>query len=144
MKPNPVINIKSTQEEISLIDKVTMDFIIAIMTKDIKAMEKLLHDEFKYINNFNKWETLTWFTDQFNQEIPEQFLDMKVKEYVCSGYQCGNRSLMFHHGYFPIIDEFGNPPKTLTLAFESGKLKDISICYNYLSVEQIIERSKLN
>ena len=144
MRPDPKINIKPTQEELNIIDKITIDFIIAIMTKDIKALENLLHEEYKYVENYNKWKALKWFIEQFKKKIPEELIDMEVKEHVCIGCQCGNRSLMFHHGYFPVIEEFGNPPKTLTLAFENGKLKDISICYSYLSVEQIKERSKLN
>lgn len=144
MRTTPKIRLKPSPEELKTIDIITIDFIVAIMTKDITAMEKLLHEEYKYVENFNKWATLKWFKEQFEKEIPEELINMEIKEHVCIGCQCGNRSLMFHHGYFPVTEDFGNPPKTLTLSFENGKLNDISICYSYLSAEKVKERSELN
>lgn len=144
MKTTPSVKMKPEAFELKNIDRITIDFIIAVMTKNINALENMFDEKYLYLEGKNKWATLQWFKDQFENEIPEEFFEMSVTEHVSMDIYCGNRSLMFHKGYFPVVQNNPDIPKTLTLDFEDGRIKDIRICYNYLSIEKAEERSKNN
>jgi hypothetical protein len=139
MKNNPVIRMKPAAEEQKVNDQLTFDFILAVMTKDLTALDKILKGNGSFLNGKSRWETLNWFRNQFEQPIPDDFFECEVMEYVCNSYYFGSRSLMFFKGYFPVVKNKNRVPKTLTLAFEGEKIADIKICYNFLSIEKIKE-----
>ena len=128
-----------SEKDIEKSKKQTFLFMTAIVKRDLEVLETLLHENFTYFDTKTKWQTLKYFKEQFNKEIPYELETEEVGMFFCNGCQPGNSALMFHHGYFPIVENDGNVPKSLTLAFKGGLISDLTLCYGFCNAEKLHE-----
>ena len=128
-----------SEKDIEKSKQQTFLFMTAIVKRDLEVLETLLHENFTYFDTKTKWQTLEYFKEQFNKEIPYELETKEVGMFFCNGCQPGNSALMFHHGYFPIVENDGNVPKSLTLAFKGGLISDLTLCYGFCNAEKLHE-----
>jgi hypothetical protein len=126
-------------EEIKLMNLQVRLFIKAILCKDLPLLETLLHEKFTYFDTKSKWQTLEYFKEQFEKEIPCELKSDDVSIYFCKGCQPGNHALKFHCGYFPVLTDEVNMPKALMLSFKDGLVSDLTLCYGYCNAEKLQE-----
>jgi hypothetical protein len=126
-----------SSEEMENVWQQTFQFANAVINKDSTLLATLLSEEFTYFNNKNKWETLEYFKLQFTKDIPVELFSDDVGIRFCRGCQPGNPALVFHKGYFPILEEDMNSPKAVALAFKDGKISDLSLCFRFCESDQL-------
>lgn len=114
-------------------------FAKAILNEDLSMLETLLHEKFTYFDTKSKWQTLEYFKEQFKKEIPLELKTDEVGMFFCNGCQAGNSALMFHYGFFPVLENEENMPKALALAFTDGLISDLTLCYGYCNAERLQE-----
>lgn len=119
---------KPTPEEVDKVWQQTFDFALAIINKDLALLETLLHEEFTYFDTKSKWDTLRYFKEQFEKPIPAELINEGAAINFCRSCQPGNPALVFHSGYFPILEDIENIPKAITLAFNDGMISDLTLC----------------
>ncbi len=135
----PSIIHRFTNEEIELSHNQMIQFVTGIVNKDLEILESVLHEKFTYFDTKSKWETLEYFKRQFAMEIPYELEAEEVGMYYCTGCQPGNPALMFHQGYWPILENEENLPKSLMLSFKDGLISDLTLCYGFCNAERLQE-----
>jgi hypothetical protein len=135
----PAIIHRFTNEEIELSHNQMIQFVTAIMNKDLKILESVLHENFTYFDTKSKCETLEYFKRQFATEVPSDLLKEDVGMYFCTRCQPGNPALMFHNGYWPILENEQNLPKSLMLSFKDGLISGLTFCYGFCNAERLQE-----
>lgn len=135
----PSIIHRFTNEEIELSHNQMIQFVTGIVNKDLEILESVLHENFTYFDTKSKWETLEYFNRQFAMEIPSELETEDVVLYYCTSCQPGNPALMFHHGYWPILENEENLPKSLMLSFKDGFISDLTLCYGFCNAERLQE-----
>jgi hypothetical protein len=126
-------------EEIELTNLQVDLFRKAILNEDLSLLETLVHEKFTYFDTKSKWQTLEYFKEQFEKEIPYELKSDDVSIYFCRGCQPGNHALKFHCGYFPVLTDAENMPKALMLSFKNGLISDLTLCYGYCNAEKLQE-----
>jgi len=102
----------------------------AILAKSLELLEPLLHDKFKYFSGLDKFKTLSYFQEQFNMEIPEEFQREDADEIMCMDCSPGSPVLYFHTGYWPILED-ANIPKGIMFCFSEGLISDMTLCFKF-------------
>jgi hypothetical protein len=133
-----------TSEEKENVWQQTFQFADAVVNKNLTLLETLLNEEFTYFDNKNKWETLEYFKIQFTKDIPGELFSDDVGIRFCRGCQPGNPALVFHNGYFPILEEEVNMPKAIALAFKNGKISDLTLCFRFCKSEKLKKMAEQN
>lgn len=133
-----------TPEEVENILRQTNQFAKAIIDKDLSMLEPLLHVEFIYFDTKTKWETLKYFNEQLQEDIPHEMFSRKVNHLVWSVCQPGNPALFFHGGYFPILEKERNRLKAIALTFKDGKISDLTLCYGFCNTNKLQELAEQN
>lgn len=128
-----------TNEEIELSHNQMFQFVTAIVNKDLDTLKTVLHEKFTYFDTKSKWETLEYFKRQFAVEIPSDMETGDVGMYYCTGCHPGSPTLMFHHCYWPILEDEENLPKSLMLSFKDGLISDLTMCYRFCNADQLYE-----
>jgi hypothetical protein len=128
-----------TNEEIETGQNQLLLFITAIINKDLDLLNTVFHEKFTYFDTKSKMETLEYFKKQFAEEIPSELETEEVGMFYCTTCQPGNPALMFHHGYWPILEDEENLTKSLMLSFKDGLISDITFCYGFCNTEKLQE-----
>ncbi|HNT79652.1 MAG TPA: hypothetical protein PKH65_03140 [Bacteroidia bacterium] len=116
----------------------------AILSKNLIAMERLLHHEHSYFDNLTKFETLDYFKRQFKMYVPAKKMSSSFELNYCRTCEAGNPALLFHNGYWPVLENEFNLDKAIMLSFTNNKISDLSYCYGYCSPCRFEEISHLN
>jgi hypothetical protein len=109
---------------------VLIQFKEALLNKDIGLLEKLLHNQYTYLDGLNKKETLEWFGQQFALEIPEICYQADAQYSVCMACRPGRPVLFFHCGSWPSVKEHPYP-KSIRVDIENDLICDLSLCFNF-------------
>ena len=133
-----------TPEELDKVWQQTFEFATATINKDLSLLEILLHEEHTYFNTKNKWDTLMYFKEQFEKPIPADLISEGACIQFCRGCQPGNPALVFHNGFFPILEEEENIPKAITLDFKDGKISDLTLCHWFCNADKLQELAEQN
>jgi len=133
-----------TPEELDKVWRQTFEFATAIINKDLALLETVLHDEFTYFDAKSKWDTLKYFKEQFEKQIPTELICECAVINFCRSCQPGNPALVFHYGYFPVLEDEENMPKAITLAFTDGKISDLTLCYGFCNSDKLHELVEQN
>lgn len=133
-----------TPEELDKVWQQTFDFATAIVNKDLSMLETLLHEEFTYFDTKSKWDTLKYFKEQFEKPITVELICDGAAINFCRSCQPGNPALVFHSGYFPVLEEEENMPKAITLAFKDGRISDLTLCYGFCNADKLQELAEQN
>ena len=135
----PFVIHRLSNEEIEITNSQIIQFIKGILNRDLEILDSVFHEKFTYFDAKSKWETLEYFKQQFEIEIPYQFKTGDVEFYYCKGCRPGNIALMFHCGYFPVLEHGENLPKSLMLSFKDGLISDLTLCYGFCNAERLQE-----
>jgi len=122
----------------------TFLFITAILNQDIILLDSLLSEKFTYFDNKSKKQTLRYFKKQFSMPIPEEFYSKKVKTLFCKGCRPGDPALLFHYGYWPILENEEFKPKSIILSFNEGMISDLTFCFSFCNADGLQEISIQN
>ena len=133
----PAISNRLYKKTIELSDNQMNQFIMAILKMDLDKLESLLHENFTYFDTKSKWETLEYFRRQFEMVTPYEFKTKDVEIFYCTGCQPGNPALMFQNGYWPILEEGINQPKSIMLSFSDGLISDLTLCFEYCNDKRL-------
>lgn len=133
-----------TSSEMENVWQQTFQFADAVVNKNLTLLETLLNKEFTFFDNKNKWETLEYFKVQFTKEIPAELFSDDVGIRFCRGCQPGNPALVFHSGYFPVMEQEVNLPKAIALAFKDGKISDLTLCFRFCKSEKLVKIAEQN
>lgn len=128
-----------TEQEMETSKQQTFLFMTAIVNRDLDLLETLLHEKFTYFDTKTKWQTLEYFKNQFENPIPFEVETEEVGMFFCKSCQPGNPALMFHHGYWPVLEDEENLPKSLMLSFKEGLISDLTLCYGYCNAKKLQE-----
>ena len=137
---NPLIIHRFANEEIGLLFNQKIQFIIGIFNKDLEVLEVLeflLHDNLNNFESKSKWGILEYFNRQFAMGIPSKKETNDVEIFRCIGCQPGNPALNLHQGYWPILENEENLPKSLMLSFKDGLISDLTLYYGYCNAERL-------
>ena len=130
---------KLSDEEIESSNKQTYLLWTALLNRDLNLLKTILQEKFTYFDNKTKWQTLEYFKKQFAIQIPYELESEKVAVFYCKGCQPGNPALIFHNGYWPVLENSENFPKAIMLTFKNGLISDLTICYRFCKAEKLHE-----
>ena len=132
MKKKPQIIKKPNFTILQQQNQVEIDFVIALMNKDVKLLSTLICEQGTFFGGRNKWNVLYFFKAQFENWKTNQDSFVQYEVYVNMKSKCGHNTIMIDNGNFPTI---GNcvRPKTLTLGISKNKINYIDICYDFIS-----------
>lgn len=137
MKTQPYLDLKASAKDRQEYKQLTMDFILAIFGKDLNLLADLLDDEAIYLDGLNKWQTLNWFRDMFNETIPEEMMSNNIQERISLDAPLPGKCLLFFNGYLPVNKANPSQPKGFTLRFANGRICGIWISYKMIDPEQL-------
>lgn len=144
MKTQPYIDLNDSLDDQKQYDNLTMHFIMAIYSKDVNMLKNLLYPSGTFLNGLNMWQTLKWFSEQFNTTIPQEYLTAEIQERISMDTNLPGRSLVFFKGYFPFNKNNPARPKAICLRFTNDKISGINLCYNTISEEDASKLVKMN
>lgn len=121
----PSIIHRFTNEQIELSHNQMIQFARGVVNKNLEILESVHHENFTYFDAKSKWESLEDFKRQFAMKSPSELETEDVGMYYCTGCQLGNPALMFHHGYWPILENEENLPKSLMLPYKDRLILDL-------------------
>jgi hypothetical protein len=116
-----------------------IQFVKGIVNKDLEVLESVLQENFTYFDTKSKCETLEYFKRQFAMEIQSELETEDVEMNYCTCCKHGNPTVMFHHGYWPFLENEENLPKSLMLSFKNGLISDLTLCYGFCNAERLQE-----
>lgn len=128
-----------SSEDLKRSKDLTFLFITAILTKDIVLLESLLCKKFTYFDDKTMEQTLAYFKSQFSQAIPEDYYSKEVVTMYCKVCKPGTPVLVFHKGFWPVLEDEPNIPKSLLLTFKDGFISDIDLCFGFCSAHVLQE-----
>lgn len=104
-------------------------FKTALLQKNIQLLETVLHEQFIYFDDKNKWATLAWFEKQCEIIVPEHVYEEDAGLSFCMGCAPGVPSLVFHKGWWPHGEDILNQRKSIRINFTDGLISDLTLCY---------------
>jgi hypothetical protein len=128
-----------TADELRRTIEQTFLFVTAILNKDIILLDSLLNEKFIYFDSKSKRQTLQYFKKQFSMMIPKELYSREVETLYCKGCRPGNPVLLFHHGYWPVLENEDNVPKSLLLSITTGMISDLTLCFGFCNANMLHE-----
>jgi hypothetical protein len=119
-------------------------FKIAVFSKDIVLLDRLLSDKYKYLGGKSKFETLETFKSYFAQDLPEECLTTEVNFLISTRILAGCVALRFHNGHWPLPDSIEELGSAFVLKFVGGLIAGIELSTEVCSEEGLEELSRLN
>lgn len=119
-------------------------FKIAVFSKDIELLDRLLSDKYKYLGGKSKLETLETFKNYFAQDLPEECLTTEVNFLISTRILAGCVALRFYNGHWPLPDSIEELGSAFVLKFVGGLIAGIELSTEVCSEEGLEELSRLN
>lgn len=143
MKKNTVIKSVSPIEMHSIMHHIEL-FKIGVLNHNLDILRGVFHDRYLYFGNMTKSEVMKMFEVFFEQSLPSEVLSHEAKVMFNVKSLNVRVALMFHNGYWPIIDPNENEAKAFVFEFSNGILSGIEFSNDVCTEERLEELSKLN
>ena len=139
MKKSTVIKSVSPIELHSIMHQIEL-FKIGVLNLNLDILRGVFHDRYLYFGNMTKSDVMKMFEVFFEQSLPSVVLshEAKVKSLNI------RVAMMFHNGYWPIIDPNENEAKAFVFEFSNGILSGIEFSDDVCTEERLEELCKLN
>ena len=142
VRKKPFIINRPSELEYHLYLQKEFEFVLAVINKDIMALNHLLSDDGCFFGKYNKWQTLKFFKNQFDKWEPEQ-TTLNIPDYNAVDRNFGKKAIMIDQGKFPISRKT-KQPKTFILTVKNEQIIKIQLCWKFISSKQILELCKNN
>ena len=134
MSHKPYIIKAPKASEVRMKEIVEMDFIMAILTKDIHQLNVMLCDKSIFQGKYTKWQVLNRFKTYFGNWAPSASPEKLVQFYVATGINCGQKAILIDDGNF-LNTKLGLKPKVIIIKSSEGRITDISFTSSYMDME---------
>lgn len=143
MQKSTIIKSASPYEIHSIMHQLEL-FKIGVLNLNLDILDSLFHDSYLYFGNKTRLETKKMFEAFFDQALPREVLSHEV-QVMFNIKSCNIRvALMFHNGFWPILDPAENEVKAFVFEFTNGILSGIEFSNDICTEERLEELCKLN
>jgi hypothetical protein len=143
MQKSSIIKSVSPSEMHSIMHQLEL-FKIGVLSLNLDILNGLFHDRYLYFGGKTRYEAKKMFEVFFDQALPSEVLSHEAKV-MFNVKSCNIQvALMFHHGYWPILNPTENEAKAFVFEFTNGILSGIEFSNEVCSEERLEELCKLN
>lgn len=143
MQKNTIIKSVSPIELHSIMHQIEL-FKIGVLNLNLDILRGLFHDRYLYFGNMTKSEVMKMFEAFFEQSLPSEVLSHEAKVMFSVKSSDIRVALMFHNGYWPIIEPTKNEAKAFVFEFSNGILSGIEFSNDVCTEERLEELCRLN
>lgn len=134
MSNTPYIIKAPKASEVRMQEIVEMDFIMAILNRDIHQLNVMFCVKSTFQGKYNKWQILNRFKTYFGDWAPSASPEKVVQFYVAMGNSCGHRAILIDDGNF-LSTKPGSKPKAIIIDSSEDRITDIRFTSNYTDIE---------
>jgi hypothetical protein len=143
MQKSSIIKSVSLSEMHSIMHQLEL-FKIGVLSLNLDILNGIFHDRYLYFGGKTRYEAKKMFEVFFDQALPSEVLSQEAKV-MFNIKSCSIQvALMFHNGYWPILDPAENGAKAFVFQFTNGILSGIEFSNDVCSEERLEELCKLN
>ena len=111
-----------------------MDFIMAILNRDIHQLTVMFCEKSTFQGKYNKWQMLNRFKTYFRDWAPSASPEKVVQFFVAMGNNCGHKAILIDNGNF-LREKLGSKPKAIIIDSSENRITDIRFTSNYTEIE---------